>query len=81
MLSLALPLARRDELDLSRSGDELVLTLGSRRRVLALPGLLRRCTVAGAALADDRLQVRFVPDPAQWPEGLLPSGATPTETS
>jgi arsenite-transporting ATPase len=71
VLSLALPLARREDLDLSRSGDELVLTLGGRRRVLALPGLLRRCTVAGAGLDDDRLLVRFVPDPAQWPAALL----------
>ena len=65
-LSLALPLARRDELDLSRSGDELVVTVAGHRRVLGLPSALRRCTVAGAVLADGRLDVRFVPDPALW---------------
>jgi arsenite-transporting ATPase len=71
VLSMALPLARREELDLSRSGDELVLTLGGHRRVLVLPSLLQRCQVAGAALAGERLRVRFVPDPALWPDALL----------
>lgn len=71
LLSLALPLARRDELDLARSGDELVVTVGGHRRVLALPGALRRCTVAGAVLAAGRLEVRFRPDPDLWPEHLL----------
>ena len=65
-LSLALPLARRDELQLSRSGDELVVTVAGHRRVLALPSALRRCVVAGAVLQDGRLRVRFEPDPALW---------------
>lgn len=71
VLSLALPLARRQDLGLTRTGDELVVTVGGHRRVLALPSLLRRCTVAGAALTGERLRVRFVPDPAQWPNSLL----------
>ncbi len=70
VLSMALPLARREDLDLARSGDELVLTVGGHRRVLALPGLLQRCQVAGAALAAGRLRVRFVPDPDLWPVTL-----------
>ena len=65
-LSLALPLARRDELQLSRSGDELVVTVAGHRRVLALPSALRRCLVVGAVLRDGRLRVRFEPDPALW---------------
>jgi arsenite-transporting ATPase len=28
---------------------------------------LRRCTVAGAALREGVLQVRFTPDPQIWP--------------
>ncbi len=71
VLSLALPLARKDDLHLARSGDELVVTVGGHRRVLALPSALRRCTVAGAVLADDRLGVRFEPDPDLWPDHLL----------
>jgi len=65
-LSLALPLARRSELGLVRSGDELVVTVAGHRRVLALPSALRRCTVAGAVLTGGRLVVRFEPDPALW---------------
>lgn len=66
VLSLALPLADRRSLDLVRKGDELVVTLGSHRRILALPSALRRCSVEGAAFRDGRLRVRFVPDPAVW---------------
>jgi arsenite-transporting ATPase len=65
-LSLALPLARREDLDLTRTGDELAITVAGHRRVLALPSALRRCTVAGAALTGGRLVVRFEPDPSLW---------------
>jgi arsenite-transporting ATPase len=67
VLSLCLPLAKVEDLDLSRSGDDLVITVAGHRRLLTLPSALRRCDVAGARLADGRLLVRFEPDPAQWP--------------
>ncbi len=66
VLSLALPLASQATTDLARVGDDLVVTVGRSRRVLALPSALRRCTVAGAVLRDGRLRVRFEPDPDQW---------------
>jgi len=66
LLSLSLPLARLEDLGLSRSGDDLVITVAGHRRLLALPSALRRCDVAGATLASGRLVVRFEPDPAQW---------------
>lgn len=66
LLSLALPLARIEDLDLARSGDDLVVTLGGHRRLLSLPSALRRCNVVGARLVEDRLVVRFEPDPALW---------------
>ncbi|MDT7538996.1 MAG: arsenite/tail-anchored protein-transporting ATPase [Actinomycetota bacterium] len=66
VLSLALPLVRREDVDLARAGDELVVTVGGHRRVLALPSALKRCTVAGATLVDGRLRVRFEPDPDLW---------------
>ena len=66
LLSLALPLAAREDLNLARSGDELVVTVAGHRRVLALPSALRRCRVAGATLADGRLAITFTPDPALW---------------
>jgi arsenite-transporting ATPase len=66
VLSIALPLARLDEVDLARTGDELVLTVAGHRRVLALPSALKRCVVAGATLVEGRLRVRFEPDPDLW---------------
>lgn len=64
---LPLPGAIRDELDLVRRTDELVLTAGRFRRIVPLPSALRRCTVAGAALRDGELRIRFAPDPELWP--------------
>jgi arsenite-transporting ATPase len=64
---IPLPGAVRDELDLVRRGDELVLTAGPFRRIVPLPSALRRCTVDGAALREGELRIRFAPDPALWP--------------
>ncbi|MGW5476775.1 ArsA family ATPase [Streptomyces sp. NPDC004008] len=64
---IPLPGAIRDELDLVRRGDELVVTAGSFRRIVPLPSALRRCTVAGAALREGELRIRFAPDPELWP--------------
>ena len=66
VLSLALPFADRSEMDLVRTGDELVVTVGPHRRILALPSALRRCTVVGAVLREGRLRIRFEPDPTLW---------------
>ncbi|WP_460108936.1 ArsA family ATPase [Streptomyces sp. YKOK-J1] len=64
---IPLPGAVRDDLDLIRRGDELVVTAGPFRRIVPLPSALRRCTVAGAGLREDELRVRFAPDPGLWP--------------
>lgn len=64
---IPLPGAIRDELDLVRRGDELVLTAGPFRRIVPLPSALRRCTVDGAALREGELRIRFAPDPRLWP--------------
>ncbi len=66
VLSIALPFAHREEVGLTRRGDELSLTVGSWRRLLSLPSVLRRCDVTGARLADGQLRVSFEPDPALW---------------
>ncbi|GAA3149103.1 ArsA family ATPase [Planomonospora alba] len=58
-LVLALPLAEKGQVDLARKGDELIVTLGPYRRVLALPAALARRAVRDAALSDGRLRVRF----------------------
>ncbi|MGW3290223.1 ArsA family ATPase [Streptomyces sp. NPDC001002] len=65
---LPLPGAIRDELDLIRRGDELVVAAGSFRRIVPLPSALRRCTVDGASLREGELRIRFAPDRNLWPE-------------
>ncbi|MET1059028.1 MAG: ArsA family ATPase [Nocardioides sp.] len=59
MLRLSLPFVTRGEVDLARHGDELVVTVGSYRRLLSLPAGLARHTVTGARVEDGALQVRF----------------------
>ena len=59
VLRIALPFAQRQDVDLARHGDELVLTVGSYRRLLALPAALIRHDVTGARVEDGALQVRF----------------------
>jgi arsenite-transporting ATPase len=59
-LRLRLPFVTRDQVDLARSGDELVVTVGSHRRLLTLPAGLARLRVAGAKVDDDGvLRVSF----------------------
>ncbi|OEV06635.1 hypothetical protein AN219_33955, partial [Streptomyces nanshensis] len=65
----ALPAVRKEELDLVRRGDELILGAGPYRRVFPLPSALRRCRVVGASLDGGELRVRCAPDPALWPHG------------
>jgi arsenite-transporting ATPase len=59
VLRIALPFATRQDVDLARHGEELVVTVGSYRRLLALPAALARHAVAGARVEDGALQVRF----------------------
>jgi arsenite/tail-anchored protein-transporting ATPase len=65
-LTVLLPFADKDEIGLTRRGDELAITFGSWRRLLALPSALRRCRVTGARMTDGRLDVTFEPDPDLW---------------
>ncbi|UYM05400.1 ArsA family ATPase [Solicola gregarius] len=58
-LSLALPLADTGNVQLARHGNDLVVTVGAYRRVLALPAVLTRLDVRGARVAGGRLEVRF----------------------
>jgi arsenite-transporting ATPase len=66
VLVLALPGARRADLELARRGDELVVDVAGLRRLVTLPSVLRRCDVTGAALRAGELRVAFRPDPALW---------------
>ncbi len=74
-LHLALPFADAGEVDLARSGDDLVVTVGAYRRVLALPGVLARMTVRGAGVEEGGLRVRFeATDAAARPGVVRPAG-------
>ena len=59
VLRIALPFAQRQDVDLARHGDDLVVTVGSYRRLLSLPAALSRHTVSAARVEDGALQVRF----------------------
>ncbi len=59
VLHLALPFVTRTEVGLARHHDELVVTVGSYRRLLTLPAGLARLKVAGARVEDAELRVRF----------------------
>jgi len=63
-LSLELPFTTRDEISLSRSGDELVLQVGAWRRNLVLPRLLLDAPTQGAKMEENVLKVRFA-EPAR----------------
>ncbi len=67
VLHLALPLACKADVDLARNGDDLVVTVGSYRRLLTVPAGLARHRVAGARVEDGELQVRFVEEERALP--------------
>jgi arsenite-transporting ATPase len=58
-LTLELPFADKDELELGRRDDELLIRVGSHRRALLLPDSLRRREVRAASLRDGKLRVTF----------------------
>lgn len=64
VLRLDLPFADRDDLEVGRRDDELLVRVGPYRRSVMLPDSLRRRPVVGAALAKGRLEVRFGAAPA-----------------
>ncbi|GAB2461519.1 ArsA family ATPase [Jatrophihabitans fulvus] len=81
-LELALPLAERSDVEVARAGDDLIVGIGTYRRVLHLPAVLRRCEVTGGHYDGRALNVRFRPDPARWPSGRpTPYGRPPTSGS
>jgi arsenite-transporting ATPase len=59
VLEIELPFTERDDLEVGRTGDELLVRVGPYRRSLVLPDALRRRAVAGAQLRDGTLAVTF----------------------
>lgn len=60
-LRISLPFVEREELDVLRRGDELLIKVGRSTRSLLLPAALRRGEVVGASLRDGELTVRLMP--------------------
>jgi arsenite-transporting ATPase len=69
VLSLDLPFADKDDLELARRDGELIVRVGPHRRAIVLPDSLRKRQVGRAKMVDDRLEISFV----------TPSEASPTE--
>jgi arsenite-transporting ATPase len=63
-LTIELPFADKDDLELGRRDDELLVRVGSHRRAIVLPDSLRRRPVGAAALRNGRLRVTFAGDDA-----------------
>ena len=59
VLKLELPFASKDEVRLSRAGDELVLHVGTWRRSLVLPRMLLDAPTRGAKMEGQTLRIRF----------------------
>ena len=80
-MSLALPFADRPDVDLARHGRDLVVTVGSYRRVIALPAAMQRCRVDGARLDDGWLRIRFVRERDDRDDAESASVGAGTETT
>ena len=59
VMTLMVPFAVKDEVDVFRHGDELFVTIGPYRRSFILPDSLKRRRVTQARLADGKLRVSF----------------------
>jgi arsenite-transporting ATPase len=68
ILKIRLPLVARGEVEASRAGDDLIVTVSGNRRVLTLPSVLRRCSVVRGSFDGEVLSVRFKRDPLLWPK-------------
>lgn len=67
MLIIPLPFARKDDMDVYRSADELTVRVGPYRRNIVLPHTLWKFEIGKASFHDASLQIRFL-KPATPPE-------------
>ena len=63
VLTMRLPFASREDMDIHRRGDELFIRVGAYKRNLILPQTLKRMTVREANFAGDRLEILFGREP------------------
>jgi arsenite-transporting ATPase len=59
VLSMRLPFVSRDDMDIHRRGEELLVRVGSYKRNLLLPQTLKRMVVREANFAGDHLEILF----------------------
>ena len=59
LLTFDFPYTSKDEIDLTRNGDELIIKVGTYRRNIALPRSVVKLAVKSARMEDKRLVVRF----------------------
>jgi len=59
LVSVDLPFTAKDQINLSRHADELVIDLGTWRRTLVLPRILVDAPTEGARFDDGTLKIRF----------------------
>ena len=58
-LTLMLPFVSKDDVSLLQRGDELVVKVGSYKRQIILPRVLRGLETSGAKLENNRLLIKF----------------------
>jgi arsenite-transporting ATPase len=68
-LSMRLPFVSRDDMDIHRRADELFVRVGSFKRNLILPQMLRRMEVRGANFVGDHLEIVFAKEPEPGASG------------
>jgi len=68
-LTMRLPFASRDDIDIHRRGDELFVRVGSYKRNLILPQTLKRLEVRGANFVGDHLEIAFSKEPEPGSSG------------
>ncbi len=62
VLTMRLPFVSRDDMDVHRRGDELLVRVGSYKRNLVLPQTLQRMAVREANFAGEHLEITFARD-------------------
>lgn len=59
VMTISLPLVRKDEIALVRHGDELIVRAGTHKRNILLPRLLRHMNTTGARFENNALSITF----------------------
>ena len=64
LLSVGVPGASKEQVDLFQSGTDVVIKIGNFKRNISLPNVLRTYEIAGAKMDDGRLNIQFVKEDA-----------------